>query len=298
MEKRSSREGSTTSIGDLLSLQLEEYFAACPYPVCLAYLFGSAARGQTTPFSDIDVAVYLDESNSRQRGKLYPLLLLDLQRAVGHQDLDLIYLNEAPPLLAYQVISGQLVACADGRQQVALETRVLREYFDERASEQSRHCLLRARILKGKMGERSSEMIDERTILDRLTYIDATLARLKARRSLSLAEFLADIDRRDATLYQLQTCIEAMTDIANHVVAALGLGRPKDRGDLFAMLAQEGIVEGSLARRLAAATGLRNLLVHGYLDVVLGAVYQMIQDDLGDIEAFSFHIAEFLEQRE
>lgn len=62
------------------------------------------------------------------------------------------------------------------------------------------------------------------------------------------------------------------------------------------MLAREGIVEESLARRLAAATGLRNVLVHGYLDVVLGTVYQAIQDDLGDIEAFSRHIAEFLER--
>jgi uncharacterized protein YutE (UPF0331/DUF86 family)/predicted nucleotidyltransferase len=280
---------------NFLQVRLIKYLATCPYPVHLAYLFGSAARGQVTSLSDVDVAVYLDGPGAEQRSKFYTFLLRNLQRAVGQQDLDLVYLNDATPILAYHIICGQLLICSDEKQRVAIESRILRDYFDERALEQSRHRLLRARILKGKMGERDAEMIDKRTILDRLTYIDAVLVRLKARRSLTLDEFLSDVDRRDATLYQLQTCIEAMTDVANHLVAALGLGRPKDRGDLFQMLAQEGILEGELARRLAAAVGLRNVLVHGYLDVVSEWVYRIIRDDLGDIEAFARHIVTFLQ---
>jgi uncharacterized protein YutE (UPF0331/DUF86 family)/predicted nucleotidyltransferase len=276
--------------------QLTEYFATCSYPVRLAYLFGSEAQRQTTPLSDVDVGIYLDEPDPIRRGKHYLSLLHDLNRTVGNGVVDLVFLNDASPLFSYQIIAGRMLYSADEELRVAFETRVLREYLDELAWERTRHRLLRARILAGRMGERSREMINERLINDRLTYIDAMLARLKSRRSLSPEEFRTDADRRDATLYQLQTCIEAMTDIANHLVAALGLRKPRDRGDLFMILSEEDILDETLARRLAAAIGLRNVLVHGYLELVLDTVYQTIQDDLGDIEDFCRQIIVYLGQ--
>jgi uncharacterized protein YutE (UPF0331/DUF86 family)/predicted nucleotidyltransferase len=276
--------------------RLAEYFAACPYPVRLAYLFGSEAQRQTTPLSDLDVAVYLDEPDLAQRRGHYFSLLLELAQVIGNGDVDLVFLNDAPSLFAYQIIIGQLLYSTDEEQRVAFETGVLREYFDELVWERARHRLLRARILAGRMGERSREMIGRRTINDRLTYIDAVLGRLKSRRSLSLEEFRTDVDRRDATLYQLQTCVEAMTDIANHLVAALGLRKPRDRGDLFLILGEEGILDRALSRRLGAAVGLRNVLVHGYLEPAIDIVYSTIQEDLGDIEGYCRQIVTYLGQ--
>ncbi|HID07368.1 MAG TPA: nucleotidyltransferase domain-containing protein [Armatimonadetes bacterium] len=57
-----------------------EYIRRCPYPVTLAYLFGSAAREQRTPLSDVDIAAYLDEPDRAQRAKIYPALLFDLRQ--------------------------------------------------------------------------------------------------------------------------------------------------------------------------------------------------------------------------
>lgn len=276
--------------------RLAKCLTSCHYPVRLAYLFGSEAQRQITPLSDVDVAVYLDEADPAQRSRHYCSLLLDLTQAAGSAQVDLVILNDACPLFTYQIITGQLLCSADEKQRVAFETGVLREYFDEVAWERVRHRLLHARILAGRMGQRSREMIDERAINDRLTYIDTMLARLKSRRSLTLEEFHADVDRRDASLYQLQTCVEAMTDIANHLVAALGLRKPRDRGDLFLILSEEGILDESLARRLTAAVGLRNVLVHGYLELALHAVYLAIQDDLADVESFCREIVAYLRQ--
>jgi len=276
--------------------RLVEYFSTCSYPVCLAYLFGSEVQCQTTPLSDLDVAVYLDEPDLAQRKGHYFSLLLELAQVVGNGEVDLVFLNDAPSLFAYQIIIGQLLYSRDEEQRVAFEIGVLREYFDELVWERARHRLLRARILAGRMGERSREMISRRTINDRLTYIDAALGRLKSRRSLSLEEFRTDVDRRDATLYQLQTCVEAMTDIANHLVAALGLRKPRDRGDLFLILGEEGILDRALSRRLGAAVGLRNVLVHGYLELAVDTVYSTIREDLGDIEGFCHQIVTYLGQ--
>jgi hypothetical protein len=277
-----------------INRKLIAYFGRCPYPVTLAYLFGSTVRAQDTPLSDIDLGIYLDEPDRAQRARIYPSLLLALRRVVGDGEIDLVYLNDASPLLAYQIITGQLVYRTDERQRVTVETRALRDYFDERALEQVRHRLLQARILAGRMGERSIEMIEERVVNERLAYIDTMLTRLKSRRSLSLVEFQADEDRRDATLYELQTCIEAMTDIGNHLIAAVGLRKPKDRGEIMLILAEEGIIDEPLARRLVEAVAMRNVLVHGYLDLVMDMVYQTVQENLGDIEAFCRDIVRYM----
>ncbi len=280
-------------IGEI-SRKLTAYFGRCPYPVTLAYLFGSTVQDQDTPLSDIDLGIYLDEPDRAQRARIYPSLLLALRQVVGDGEVDLVYLNDASPLLAYQIITGQLVYRTDERQRVTVETRALRYYFDERALEQVRHRLLQARILAGRMGERSIEMIEERVVNERLAYIDTMLTRLKSRRSLSLVEFQADEDRRDATLYELQTCIEAMTDIGNHLIAAVGLRKPKDRGEIMLILAEAGIIDELLARRLVEAVAMRNVLVHGYLDLVMDIVYQTVQENLGDIEAFCRDIVRYM----
>lgn len=276
--------------------RLTEYLENSPYPVELAYLFGSAARGQTTPLSDVDVAVYLDEPDRAKRVRAYLPLLLDLKQAIGDGEVDLVYVNDASPALAYRIIAGELLYCADESKRVEVEARALSMYMDEEDLHQTYDRYLRRRILAGRMGERSSDMIDKRVVNDRLAYIHQMLTRLKGRRSLSLEEFKANEDQCDAASYELQTCIEAMTDIGNHLIAAVGLRKPKDRGEIMTVLAEAGVIPKDLANRLTKAIGLRNVLVHGYLGLVLDTVYQTVQEDLGDIEEFCGNVVRYLAQ--
>ena len=52
------------------------------------------------------------------------------------------------------------------------------------------------------------------------------------------------------------------------------------------MLHESGIVETELGRRLEIMASFRNRLVHGYIDVEPGRVYDMARNELADIEAF------------
>ena len=104
--------------------RLVEYFSTCSYPVCLAYLFGSEVQCQTTPLSDLDVAVYLDEPDLAQRKGHYFSLLLELAQVVGNGEVDLVFLNDAPSLFAYQIIIGQLLYSRDEEQRVAFVGRI------------------------------------------------------------------------------------------------------------------------------------------------------------------------------
>jgi predicted nucleotidyltransferase len=87
------------------------------HPVRLAYLFGSQATQRTHPSSDIDVAVLLDESLTPDERFAERLRLLgDVSRIFGTDHVDLVMLNEASPLLAYETLRhGVLLYCADAQ---------------------------------------------------------------------------------------------------------------------------------------------------------------------------------------
>jgi predicted nucleotidyltransferase len=96
--------------------------------VRFAYVFGSCSRGDAGPLSDIDVAVFLD---SRIEPFEFRLQLMEtLARALGTEHLDLVTLNDAPPVLRYEVIREGLVVKENKAARVEFETRTLAEYLD------------------------------------------------------------------------------------------------------------------------------------------------------------------------
>jgi hypothetical protein len=94
-----------------------------------AYIFGSVAQGRTRRDSDIDIAVLLNRALTGARALTYRLdLAAALGAALHRDDVQLVVLNEAPPLLAHRVLSrGVLVfersRAARARFQVATARR-------------------------------------------------------------------------------------------------------------------------------------------------------------------------------
>ena len=70
------------------------------------------------------------------------------------------------------------------------------------------------------------------------------------------------------------------------MVADLDLGVPSDYKEIFTLLATHRVVSRPLARKLAAMAGMRNVLVHDYMELDLGLVYRTLRNDLGDFERF------------
>src|SRR5262252_9417635 len=70
-----------------------------------AYLFGSVALGSAQAHSDVDVAVYVREPHppSTQFGYAADLTT-DLMRALRTNRVDVVVLNEVPPLLYHRVL--------------------------------------------------------------------------------------------------------------------------------------------------------------------------------------------------
>jgi uncharacterized protein len=95
-----------------------------------AWLFGSTARGEAGPLSDVDVAVLLDDNVARESYlDIAAALVEELERSAPR--IDLTVLNEAPPALRHRVIlDGLLLLERDPRQRIDFEVRSFREAMD------------------------------------------------------------------------------------------------------------------------------------------------------------------------
>ncbi len=98
--------------------------------LAFAYLFGSRAGGRPRPDSDWDVAVYLRPELSRaQRFKVRLRLLADLD---GLGRVDVVVLNDAPPLLAHRALQGRRLVVRDSTALVRFSVRIAALAEDER----------------------------------------------------------------------------------------------------------------------------------------------------------------------
>ena len=97
-----------------------------------AYVFGSRARGQARPDSDVDVAVYVDEGRAREGAWGYRAeLATALMTALGTNDVDVVVLNRAPILLYHRVLrDGVRVLSRDLRATTTRAGQALSRYFD------------------------------------------------------------------------------------------------------------------------------------------------------------------------
>ena len=97
------------------------------------YLFGSGATGRAGPLSDLDVAVLLDEKkvSPSRRFRLRLDLIGEAMRAGRRSDVDLVFLNEAAPLLTFEVVrAGQVLYERDRDARIAFEARTAQRYLD------------------------------------------------------------------------------------------------------------------------------------------------------------------------
>jgi predicted nucleotidyltransferase len=97
-----------------------------------AYLFGSHARGANQLHSDVDIAVFIDEGEAESGLFGYQSeLTAALMSALGTNSVDVVILNNAPPLLYHRVLrDGQRLVSRNLQATTAREGRALSRYCD------------------------------------------------------------------------------------------------------------------------------------------------------------------------
>jgi predicted nucleotidyltransferase len=118
--------------------------AHCP-GVLFGYVFGSAASDRLTPLSDVDIAVYVDDSVDP--GEAWFEAIRTVTRHLGTDEVDVVLLNAAPTALVGRILqTRRVVYDRDPLRRHQFESQALRDFFDFRVFEQR---LLARRIRRG-----------------------------------------------------------------------------------------------------------------------------------------------------
>jgi predicted nucleotidyltransferase len=139
---------STLELGLAPGLEAAVAEVARRWGVLEAYVFGSVARGTAQPHSDLDVAVMPGAT---------PLdaldLTADLMRATGRNDIDLVRLDRADPVLYHRVLTdGVRVYAVDLSATTTREGRALSRYCDDLHRQRIVAAAHHARVLAGQVG--------------------------------------------------------------------------------------------------------------------------------------------------
>ena len=95
-------------------------------------------------------------------------------------------------------------------------------------------------------------------------------------------------DLREARFVErtLQIGIQALLDVASHIVSDERLGEPATNRELVTLLARRGWLPDDHVGRLSRMIAFRNVLVHNYDTVDLSIVRDVLEHHLDDLLAF------------
>ena len=133
-------------------------------------------------------------------------------------------------------------------------------------------------------------MLDTRVIAMRLQKLDSYQQSLRQLQKVSRDDYLQDDNIQAVVERKLQLSIQVCIDIANYLIAQLGLRAPEQLENVFLVLGREGILSQELAQRMVGMVRFRNILVHNYLDTDADIVYNHLQKGLPDFEQFALEV--------
>ena len=134
-EQRQNKERMRRESGRILKRIREAAPAVLArFPVEIAYVYGSVARGTVLDTSDADVALLLSDgapTDAYQRLKLELEIQAALEDASGFNPVDARSINHAPIMVQGAVVTeGELVYERDKERRVAFEVATRQRYFD------------------------------------------------------------------------------------------------------------------------------------------------------------------------
>ena len=137
-------------------------------------------------------------------------------------------------------------------------------------------------------------MVDRQKLSNRLNALEDYLTEIRALAALPREKFIREPSFHHLAERYLHLACEAVLDMANHVISEEGYRQPGTNEESITVLEEEGILSPELAERLRRWMGFRNVLVHLYLEIDHGRVYDAMTEDLGDLEEFASRISTFL----
>jgi uncharacterized protein YutE (UPF0331/DUF86 family) len=137
--------------------------------------------------------------------------------------------------------------------------------------------------------------LDPFVLAERAAAVERHLARVAQKLPQHSAELLPNSDASDSVILHLWQATQIVLDVALSACARLKLGTPQGYADAFVRLRAAGLIDDALARRLAAASGFRNIVAHAYETIDLVRVHKAASEGPVDLRAFLARVRDHIE---
>jgi uncharacterized protein YutE (UPF0331/DUF86 family) len=126
-------------------------------------------------------------------------------------------------------------------------------------------------------------VVDKAVLAKKIAAVRDAVARIRAVLPADVEGFQTDRTVREVVVLNLFVALQECVALAAHWLADRGADVPAGYRELFLTLAKDGVLEMDLARRLAAASGLRNLVAHQYGVLDWNRIYEIASSHLEDL---------------
>ena len=127
-------------------------------------------------------------------------------------------------------------------------------------------------------------MTDPDLLAKKLAFVETCVADL--RRLADPGALRGDVKEQRFVAYTLQIAVQAALDAASHIVSSERLGEPVTNRALFDLLERNGWMPPELTMTMHAMSGFRNVVVHGYQEVDLRVLEDILANRLDDLLAY------------
>ena len=130
----------------------------------------------------------------------------------------------------------------------------------------------------------------------KLDVIPENIEKIEILRGMSYEEFISDFRNIDSSLHRLQTSIQAVVDIGGYIIASLGLRTPGTSGEVIDILVEHGLLSKERRDRYISMIQFRNRIVHLYNSINLKLLYDILKDELIDIQEIYREFIQIIEK--
>lgn len=138
--------------------------------------------------------------------------------------------------------------------------------------------------------------MDREIVEQKLESLRRSLQRIETKCPPDPQTLVANIDLQDIVALNLSRAVQICVDIGTHLIAGMEVPPPDTMGQTFDVLAQQGILDDTLAIRLKKAVGFRNIAIHNYERINWMIVHSIARHHLVDFTEFAKMVALKLEK--
>jgi uncharacterized protein YutE (UPF0331/DUF86 family)/predicted nucleotidyltransferase len=226
-----------------------------------AILFGSIVKNKFS-VHDIDIALKLNKEDLLETGYIISQIAKTLH--INEDYIDIVLLNQANPIMLSKILKEGIIIKAQPKIIEQLSQKA------ERAPDA---------LIELKHWTTFDSKLNKTVIISR---IEEIIKNAQFIRNEILPKKIEDLNYKDMLALEraMHRIIEAMLDICRHLVSAYSLGFVESYGEYPQRLAKANKMPKNLAKNITKLVGLRNILVHRYLEIDKEILYQAAKETI------------------